>query len=448
MGIPAVSCYYSWQMLNTDMEQRLDTILSSVRKLNQPIVFSPLYQLLILPFINMRPHFLFLLLCTALWGCAEEAGEAKPLPPELQAFLDEMRKAHAPDKRVALLQLEPEFRDGKWMIRGETNLPDAQTELEKGLTDLGVDHAVSLLPAENLNGQHHGIVRLSACNIRSEARHSAELSTQATLGTPLNVYKKEEDWYLVQTPDGYLGWLDEAGFTLMDEKAYQDWEAREKVVFLPDFGMVYASPSTDARPVSDLMAGNILAAQSAEEGFVKAQFPDGRTGYVPEGQLMPYEQWLNRPAPDAAQILQTAERFLGRPYLWGGTSGKAMDCSGFTKTVFFLNGLMLPRDASQQVHSGVAIQADTSLQNLKAGDLLFFGRAATADTPEKITHVAIYRGDGEIIHAAGMVKVESLRPGTPNFAPERLMTFVRAKRFLAEREAVPGVVPLAEVAGY
>jgi len=57
-------------------------------------------------------------------------------------------------------------------------------------------------------------------------------------------------------------------------------------------------------------------------------------------------------------------------------------------------------------------------------------------------------GEGEIIHAAGMVKVESLRPGTPNFAPERLMTFVRAKRFLSEREAVPGVVPLEEVAGY
>jgi gamma-D-glutamyl-L-lysine dipeptidyl-peptidase len=430
------------------MKPRLNTTPLGERDLKKRIVFSPLSQPLILPLKNMRQHFLFLLLCTALWGCADEPGETKPLPPELQAFIDEMRKAHAPDKRVALLQLEPEFRNGKWIIRGETNLPEAQTELEDGLMDLGVGHEVELLPAENLKGKHYGIVRLSACNIRSEAQHSAELSTQATLGTPLNVYKKEEDWYLVQTPDGYLGWLDEAGFTPMDESVFQAWKARQKVVFLPDFGMAYASPSVDAHPVSDLLAGNILAGQSAEEGFVKVQFPDGRTGYVPEKQLMPYQQWLNRPAPDAAQILRTAERFLGRPYLWGGTSGKAMDCSGFTKTVFFLNGLMLPRDASQQVHSGVEVQADTSLQNLQAGDLLFFGRAATADAPEKITHVAIYRGDGEMIHAAGMVKVESLRPGTPNFAPERLMTFVRAKRFLSEREAVPGVVPLEELAGY
>jgi cell wall-associated NlpC family hydrolase len=395
----------------------------------------------------MRHPFLSLLLALSLWSCANEEA-TKPLPPELQSFIEELRKAHAPDKRVALLQIEAKQRDGQWVVSGETNLPEAREELENGLSKLGMRSEVKLLPAAALEGKHHGIVRLSVCNIRSEARHSAELSTQATLGTPLNVYKKQDDWYLVQTPDGYLGWLDEAGFTLMDESELQAWNHQEKVVFLSDFGMAYAKPDVASAPVSDLLAGNILAAQDRQGGFVQIQFPDGRQGYVPEAQLMSYDAWLDRPAPDAAQILATAERLLGRPYLWGGTSGKAMDCSGFTKTVFFLNGLMLPRDASQQVHSGVAVEADTSLQQLKPGDFLFFGRAATAEKPEKITHVAIYKGDGEMIHAAGMVKVESLRPDAPNFAPERLMTFVKAKRMLAGQEAVPGVVPIENLAVY
>ena len=53
-------------------------------------------------------------------------------------------------------------------------------------------------------------------------------------------------------------------------------------------------------------------------------------------------------------IVATAYRFFGVPYLWGGTSVKGMDCSGFTKTVYFLNGVLLPRDASQQVARGRA----------------------------------------------------------------------------------------------
>jgi len=148
-------------------------------------------------------------------------------------------------------------------------------------------------------------------------------------------------------------------------------------------------------------------------------------------------------------ILATAQEYIGRPYLWGGTSGKGMDCSGFTKTVFYLNGVQLARDASQQVRTGNEIKTDATLKNLVPGDLLFFGRKATAEKKERITHVGIYMGKGEFIHSSGDagVKIESLVKGASNFNKKRLDSFVKAKR-MVNSLGKNGVDLLAELPAY
>lgn len=381
-------------------------------------------------------------------ACLPKERGAPAVPAELDTLLAELRQAHAPDKRVALLDIEALQQDGQWVVAGQTNLPEAKAELSSRLAELGWAETVELLPAAELEGQHYGIVKLSACNIRSAPKHSAELSTQATLGTPLRIYKREGGWHLVQTPDGYLGWLDPGGFALMDEAAYQTWMDSPKCVYLPELGFAYAAPQPDAPPVGDLLAGNILRLLRQADGYAEVQYPDGRSAFVPQAEFMPYGQWLDSRAPTADNILAAAHRFMGRPYLWGGTSGKGVDCSGFTKTVFYLNGLLLPRDASQQVHVGQALAKDTTLANLLPGDLLFFGQAAAEGQKERVTHVAIYKGEGQIIHASGEVCVESLRRGDPDFNEYRLETFLRAKRMIGPAASEQGVLPLAESAYY
>lgn len=109
---------------------------------------------------------------------------------------------------------------------------------------------------------------------------------------------------------------------------------------------------------------------------------------------------------------------------------KGVDCSGFTKTVFMMNGLILPRDASQQVFPGDEIDIRNGFQNLQPGDLLFFGSKAADTMKEHVTHVAIYIGDNEFIHSSGRVRVNSLDSSKENFAPGRLRTLLRAKRFI------------------
>ena len=122
---------------------------------------------------------------------------------------------------------------------------------------------------------------------------------------------------------------------------------------------------------------------------------------------------------------------MGIPYLWGGTSVKGMDCSGFTKTVYRLNGLELSRDASQQVQQGTLIETQQGdFSQLRPGDLLFFGQPANAGQAERVVHVGMWIGNNEFIHASGKIRVSSFSSTAPNFDEYELKRFLRAKRMI------------------
>ncbi|HEY6830146.1 MAG TPA: C40 family peptidase, partial [Gemmatimonadaceae bacterium] len=128
------------------------------------------------------------------------------------------------------------------------------------------------------------------------------------------------------------------------------------------------------------------------------------------------------PSAAASRVLRTANDYVGVPYVWGGNTPKGFDCSGFTKYVFAKYGVTLPRTSREQVRAGSGVAAD--FRALRPGDLMLFAEPGGA-----ISHVAIYVGNGRIIHASssnGGVGYTDLNSGGDWF----VAYFVAARRVL------------------
>ena len=160
-----------------------------------------------------------------------------------------------------------------------------------------------------------------------------------------------------------------------------------------------------------------------------ARLPDGRSGYVKRSETQDFTEWAARELrPDGLE--RTARSMMGVPYLWGGTSVKGVDCAGMVKTAYFANGVILAPDASQQALTGEKI-APEAWRDCRKGDVLFFGNAQTG----RVTHVAMYLGEGRFIHSAGRVKINSLDPSADDYLPMSCLSISR----IGTRIGTPGI---------
>ncbi|MBN1638791.1 MAG: C40 family peptidase [Ignavibacteriales bacterium] len=373
---------------------------------------------------------IFYAICIASFIINIQAQERTKMQ-ELNSIISEIKNEYSKDKRTSIFELNVVRYDDLFSISGMTNLPDAKNELLKRANEKGIiiTDKIELLPVQELGNKIYGIINLSVANFRTKPEHDQELSTQALLGTPIKVYKKDASGYLlVQTPDNYISFLDDDGFELMTKEEFDDWNKSKKIFYLEEYGFSYSEPDDNSERVSDLVIGNILKFVERIGEYIKVQYPDGRIAYVKTNECADYEEWLNELNITQESIISTAKKFMGIPYLWGGTSSKTMDCSGFTKMVYYLHGIILERDASLQVHTGDLVDTKNGFENLQPGDLMFFGSKSVER--ERITHVAIYIGDLEFIHASGRVRINSFDKNKENFSPYRLKQFIRAKRIL------------------
>ncbi|APG60774.1 C40 family peptidase [Christiangramia salexigens] len=385
--------------------------------------------------ISFDFKYYLILIAVILVSCAGETENEKE--EDIQEMITSVQQKFSPDKRVALLDIELEKKKENYILKGETNMPEAARTLKAKLDSAAISYTdnIQILPSKVLEGKIHGVIDVSVANLRGEGKHSAELVTQATLGTPVQIWKRTEEWYYIQTPDGYLSWVDHGGITTMDEEEFKAWKTSEKVIYKKTFGQSYKTPENNSKPVTDLVAGAVLELEAEKEDYFKVRYPDGRAAYLLKEEAEIYSKWLKGIESSSEKLVETSEKLMGLPYLWGGTSAKGVDCSGFTKTIFFMNGMVVPRDASQQVREGKLVDSKGDFDKLKVGDLLFFGRPATDTTSEKVVHVGMWIGNNEFIHSSGDVHISSMDKAAENFDEFNKSRYLRTKRYLGEKSS-------------
>lgn len=371
---------------------------------------------------------------------------------KIMQIADAIKTQYAPDKRTALFELHPMAVNAPRRYEITTTEAEALPSFYRKLTDQHIDETkitINLLPDKTVGENVTGVVNLSVAELRVTPSNQAELASQILLGASVDLLTFDGEYYRARTPEGYIAWIKAASITPMSATEADAWKTADKVIFTADFGHAYTEPDNQSLRVSDLVMGNILKVLAQSNGFYQIQYPDGRMGYIDAGQAVPFDEWLGTRNPTAENILAVAKSMMGIPYVWGGTSVKGVDCSGFTKTAFLMNGIIIPRDASQQVLAGQPIDILTNdvldtkkaLQNLQPADLLFFASGSGREPDARITHVALYLGNGEFIQSAGTVRINSMLPEAPNYSDFQSRTLVSARRYIDQKD--PGLQPIS-----
>jgi len=211
-----------------------------------------------------------------------------------------------------------------------------------------------------------GICVVTVAPVRAESSDRAEIVTEILFGESADILEVNKNWTRIKMHyDGYEGWMDTKQ---LKPVTGEDLARRKVTVITEDFSSVL------------MRDGKMLLSMGSEVEFPAV---------------------ASRRSHDVRESISlTAKEFLNVPYLWGGKSYFAVDCSGFTQLVYKIHGVKLPRDTSQQVEVGESL---TFVEESRPGDLAFFENAEG-----KIIHVGIMLDNQRIIHASGKVRIDTL----------------------------------------
>ena len=304
----------------------------------------------------------------------------------------EYHVTYGPEKAI-LVAVSPDSVSGDTVSGDETPAPQEIPEYY-GYKNLGVANVDNFL------------------NMREKADINAKLVGKMPKGAGCEVYDKDGDWYYVKSGKvtGYVS----GEFLATGDKAnslakkYASTIATVTTVTLK----VREEPNTDCRVMTLVPEGEELHVVEDLGDWIKVELDDDEyyvaAEYVKLSLQLPHASTIKELTKDSGyssvrvQMVQFALQYVGNPYVWGGESlTKGVDCSGFTMKVYAQFGITLPHSSRSQAAMGTKITAS----QLQPGDLVFYGSHGY------IGHVAIYIGNGQIVHASNArdgIKISNL----------------------------------------
>lgn len=262
-------------------------------------------------------------------------------------------------------------------------------------------------------------------NIRDGAGESANIIGKLPSYAGCEILEELDGWYKIRSGSitGYVS----SDYILTGDAARQSAMEHAELMAIVSTDRLNArtEPSTEAKIWTQISNNERYHVLAQLDGWVQIEFDEGGEGDGSDEVSSAYvstdyvdvryalqEAIKFSPAEENAslrsQIVNYAMQFLGNPYVWGGTSlTKGADCSGFTMSVMKHFGISLPHYSGDQAKRGTRIKSS----QMRPGDLIFYGNSSGT-----INHVAMYIGNGQIIHAASRrsgIKISTWNYRTP-----------------------------------
>lgn len=274
------------------------------------------------------------------------------------------------------------------------------------------------------------VVKVPVANMYENPSDNSSLASQVIYGSQVKILSSKSSWYSINTDDGYQGWVKKSDLTEYQVPANASFA---KVINL--FAFVYAQPTTiNILPLITLPSGAVLPIiKTTDDEWVQVQLVNGMPAWIQQGDVA-----INPEPMTMKEMLAFSHKFIGLPYLWGGTSTYGFDCSGFVQFLFRNLGIVLPRDTTLQVNS--PLLSEVSKAELKPGDIIFLG------FDNKISHEGIYLGNNiminETAYANPTVQLSNLND------PHWKKMYITARRLISNASNLPefqgNIEPLSE----
>lgn len=298
----------------------------------------------------------------------------------IQSKLDELSSQNDHRNSVFDIQIQG-TQNGTLTLIGRL-LDESQLEtLSHHFQDLKLDTAsIRILRRHDSPRMHIGT---NLTGLYERPTFGMPLSSELHYGTELEILDDQGRWVFTSQKDGYLGWA---------YKPYLEEGFAEKpnhLVIAPSCEL-RTQPDRLGEIVTRVLSGTGVVLEEMDGKWAKVKA--NKTGWLPLSLLRAISDIPESIEEKRKMLIEDAMRMIGVPYLWGGTSGNGIDCSGFVRLLHRWVGADIPRDADMQHAAANPVEA-----SFEVGDLLFF---TESESKRKITHVGMSLGGWKMIHSS------------------------------------------------